>query len=75
MPIASFLEEYNLKGKMIIPFCSNGGGKFGQTLTAIAKLEPNVVMGDGLSIEYDGGSSMPSKVTKWLKKNGVKGKK
>lgn len=72
MPVASFLEEYNLNGKTIIPFCSNGGGRFGQSLTAIAKLEPDAAMGDGLAIEYDGGSSMPSKVRKWLKKNGIK---
>lgn len=26
MPIASFLEEYDLEGKTIIPFCSHGGG-------------------------------------------------
>ena len=36
MPIASFLEEYDLSGKTIIPFCSHGGGRFGQSLTAIA---------------------------------------
>lgn len=29
-------------------------------------------MGNGLAIEYDGGSSMPSKVRKWLEKNGIK---
>ncbi|MGN1184277.1 MAG: flavodoxin, partial [Oliverpabstia sp.] len=35
MPIASFLEEYDFSGKTIIPFCSHGGGRFGQSLTAI----------------------------------------
>lgn len=72
MPVASFLEEYNFKGKTVIPFCSNGGGKFGQTLTAVAKLLPNTMMGEGMTIEYDGGSSLPSRVKKWLKKNGIK---
>lgn len=72
MPIASFLEEYNFKGKTIIPFCSNGGGKFGQSLTAITKLVPNAAMGEALSVEYDGGDSMPSDVRKWLKKNGIR---
>lgn len=27
MPVASFLEEYDLAGKTIIPFCSHGGGE------------------------------------------------
>lgn len=45
MPVASFLEEYNFSGKTILPFCSHGGGRFGQSLTAIAKLVPNATMG------------------------------
>lgn len=32
MPIASFLEEYDLSGKTIIPFCSHGGGLLGKAL-------------------------------------------
>lgn len=47
MPIASFLEEYDFSGKRIIPFCSHGGGRFGQSLTAIAKLAPDADMGEG----------------------------
>ena len=35
MPIASFLEEYDFTGKQIIPFCSHGGGRFGQSLTKV----------------------------------------
>nr|MDE7431837.1 SUMF1/EgtB/PvdO family nonheme iron enzyme [Lachnospiraceae bacterium] len=50
MPIASFLEEYNFSGKTIIPFCSHGGGRFGQSLTAIAKLAPDAAMGEALSV-------------------------
>ena len=71
MPIASFLEEYDFGGKTIIPFCSHGGGRFGQSLTAIAKLAPDAVMGDGLSIHYSGGSSMPDDVKVWLEENGI----
>ena len=50
MPIASFLEEYDFSGKTIVPFCSHGGGRFGQSLTAIAKLAPNAELGEGLSV-------------------------
>ena len=72
MPIASFLEEYDFSGKRIIPFCSHGGGRFGQSITAIAKLAPKSDIGEGLSIHYSGGSSMPDDVTKWLAINGLK---
>jgi len=72
MPIASFLEKYDLSGKTVIPFCSHGGGRFGQSITAIAKLAPDSVIGKGLSIHYSGGASMPKDVTEWLKENGNK---
>lgn len=71
MPVATFLESYNFKGKTIIPFCSHGGGRFGQSLTAIAKLVPDAVMGEGLSVHYSGGSALSADVTAWLKANGI----
>ena len=72
MPIASFLEEYDFTGKQIIPFCSHGGGRFGQSLTAIAKLAPDADMGEGLSVHYSGGSSLPDDVSAWLDVNEIK---
>lgn len=71
MPIASFLEEYDFSGKQIIPFCSHGGGRFGQSLTAIAKLAPNADIGQGLSVHYSGGSDLPEDVSNWLTANGI----
>jgi flavodoxin len=73
MPIASFLEGYDFSGKTIIPFCSHGGGRFGQSLTAIAKLAPRSKMGDALSVNYSGGSSLSNDITAWLRKNGISG--
>lgn len=66
MPIASFLQEYNFAGKIIMPFCSHGGGRFGQSLTAIAKLAPDAVITEGLSVHYSGGSTLKSDIAKWL---------
>ena len=71
MPVASFLEEYDFSGKTILPFCSHGGGRFGQSLTAIAKLVPNAVMGEALSVHYSGGSELPGDVADWLSSNGI----
>ena len=68
MPIASFLEEYDFSGKTIMPFCSHGGGRFGQTLTAIAKLAPKALITEGLSVHYSGGGTLKDDVTKWLEK-------
>ena len=71
MPVASFLEEYDFAGKTIVPFCSHGGGRFGQSLTAIAKLAPDANIGEGLAINYSGGASMASDVGAWLEANDI----
>ena len=71
MPIATLLESYDFNGKTILPFCSHGGGRFGQSITAISKLAPKAKIGSGLSIHYSGGSSLSKDVEKWLNKNGV----
>ena len=71
MPIATFLESYDFSGKTVIPFCSHGGGRFGQSLTAIAKLAPNSVIGEGLSVHYSGGSTLDEDINEWLDKNGI----
>jgi len=71
MPIASFLEEYDFSGKTIIPFCSHGGGRFGQSLTAIAKLAPNAEIAEGLAVSYSGGQGLPDEISKWLSLNGI----
>lgn len=71
MPIASFLEEYDFADKRIVPFCSHGGGRFGQSLTAIAKLAPDADLGEGLSVHYSGGSTLSEDISNWLKTNGI----
>ena len=72
MPVASFLEEYDFSSKTIYPFCSHGGGRFGQSLTAIAKLAPDADLKEGLSIHYSGGSTMKDDVSEWLETNGLR---
>ena len=71
MPIASFLEEYDFSGKTILPFCSHGGGRFGQSLTAIAKLVPNATLLDGLAVSYSGGSGLAEDIAEWLTASGA----
>ncbi len=71
MPIATFLESYDLSGKTIVPFCSHGGGRFGQSLTAIAKLAPDSIIGEGLSVHYTGGDTLNDDISEWLDKNGI----
>lgn len=55
----------------ILAFCSYGGGRFRQSLTAIAMLAPDAEIGEGLSIHYSGGNELPGDVTEWLKENNI----
>ena len=71
MPIASFLEKYDFSGKRIIPFCSHGGGRFGQSLTAIAKLALDADIGEGLSVHYSGGSTLDNDISEWFSENSI----
>lgn len=71
MPIATFLESYDFSDKVIIPFCSHGGGEFGQSITDISKLAQSSRIGEGLSIHYSGGSELESDIDEWLEVNGI----
>ena len=51
-PVRSFLMHDDFCGKTIVPFCSMGGGRFGQTISAIAKLAPRSVILKGLDVTY-----------------------
>lgn len=74
MPVYRFLEGYDFTGKAIMPLRSYGGGRFGQSLTAIAKLAPDAEIEEGLAISYSGGTEMSDDVFKWLKENGIEAK-
>lgn len=68
-PVRSFLTHYDLSDKTIIPFCSMGGGRFGQTISAVAKLAPNSVIKEGLDVTYS--SYDRNEISKWLATGGI----
>lgn len=70
MAVYSFLEEYDLSGKTIVPFVTSGGSGFSGTVSEIETLEPDAEIQEGLSI---GGSSVQdarSDVESWLRELG-----
>lgn len=62
--VRTLLKSNDLSGKTIVPFCSMGGGRFGQTISAIAKLCPNSVIKEGLEVTYS--SYDRTEITAWL---------
>ena len=65
--VRTFLMHDDFSGKTIVPFCSMGGGHFGQTISAIAKLAPNSVIKEGLEVTYS--SYDRDEISAWLEKS------
>lgn len=80
-PMKSFLHEYNLKGKTVIPFNTNAGYGIGSGFATVNELCPGSRILEGFStngrIERDGkllvikderATAVESEVKKWLQK-------
>ena len=53
MAVYSFLEEYDLSGKTIIPFVTSGASGFTGTLDTLRELQPNAeVQTDGFDVKH-----------------------
>lgn len=51
MPLYTFFEEYDLSGKIVIPFVTHGGSGFSDTIRTIQSLEPDAtVLEEGLFV-------------------------
>lgn len=72
MPTAlfTFLENHDLTGKKIVPFCTHGGSGFGRGLEDIARLCPNADMLKGLAIRGTSASRSQNEVNAWLRELG-----
>lgn len=83
-PIKSFLHQYDLKGKTVIPFNSNGGYGIGSSFQTVAELCPNSKVLEGfttrggserdgqyLVIQGEKAKEAEMNVTKWLRKINV----
>ena len=73
MPLYSFLDEYDLSGKTIMPFVTSGGSGFSRTIRSIESAEPDAAVLDGLSIRdrrvHD--SSTDRSISEWIEESGL----
>lgn len=69
MIIYSFLDEYDLSGKTIVPFCTSGGSGFSGSLNTIRSMEPEAKMLDGLSLGSSEAENPEQAVAEWLASN------
>lgn len=68
MAVFTFLEEYNLSGKTIIPFCTHEGSGLGRSITDIKKLCPQSTIEDGLAIRGKNVKNSKEDLSEWLRK-------
>lgn len=67
MPVYTFLEEYDLSGKTVIPFSTHGGSGFSSTIETITEMESNAeVINDGITISRNNVPDSESEVNNWL---------
>ncbi len=68
MIINTFLDTYNLDGKVIIPFAINSDGGFEDSIEAIEKAEPNATVLNGVVVSGSevGSESTRTIVDNWL---------
>lgn len=66
MAVYSFLEEYDLAGKTIVPFCTSGGSGFSDAIAAIEEAQPEANVAEGLHIYQDDVPSAGDEVRQWL---------
>lgn len=60
--IHTFVEQYNLKGKTVIPFCTSGGSDIEEAMPAIDKMCKGATILNG----YTSNSGSTSEIQKWL---------
>ncbi len=73
MILYTFLEQHDLSGKTIIPFCTHGGSGFSRTIQTIQDKQPGAtVIRDGYSLSRSRMERAPSGVAAWLKEIGLK---
>ena len=70
-PVFTFLEEYNLAGKTVIPFATHRGSGLGSGPRDISKLCPNSRVLDGLSVRGEDAINSQDDVNKWIQNLGV----
>jgi flavodoxin len=70
-PVATFLSEYDLSGKTIVPFCTHGGGGLGRIGKDIAKLCPQSTILTSFEIYGSGRGNAQARVSAWLHNIGM----
>jgi flavodoxin len=70
-PVRTFLTEYDLSGKTVMPFCTHEGSGMGRSVADISKLCPKSILPEGIAIRGSDAKTAKNKVDEWLRKINV----
>jgi flavodoxin len=71
-PVRTFLSEYDLSDKTIVPFVTHAGSGFGSVVGDIAALCPRSVLVKGIAVWGKEAKSARSTVAEWLRREGLR---
>ena len=68
MPMAmySFLDEYDLSGKTIVPFVTSGGSGFSGSISEIESMESGATVQEGLALSDSSAMDAQNDGNEWL---------
>jgi flavodoxin len=69
-PIFTWLEQVDLSGKKVVPFCTFGSGGLESSVMDLAKAEPNAEILPGYGVRAARLEAMPKEIDQFLKANG-----
>lgn len=71
MIIRTFLDDYDLSGKTVAPFCTSGGSSCSRFVDSLKEREPDATVLEPLQVGGDRAADSSDGVTKWLNDNGL----
>jgi len=71
MPVFTFLEEHDLSGKTIVPFCTHEGSGLGRSVTDIRQVCLRSMVLEGLAVRGGDVENARDEVAGWLRKTGM----
>ena len=69
-PVITFLNNVDLSGKMIVPFCTFGSGGLESSVKDLTEKQPNAEILPGYGVRAARMEAMPQEVDQFLKANG-----
>lgn len=69
-PVATYLDQMDLKGKKVVPFCTFGSGGLESSARDLAQAEPDAEVLPGYGVRAARLEAMPMEIDQFLKANG-----